>query len=61
MEKTRAKDTSYDYQNLYARRYAYSILLPVTKLRKTDTICGIVKIVHLISYSEAFVYNRICI
>ena len=56
-EKTRTEDTSEEYQNLYAQRYAYSILLPATKVRTTDTICGTVKIVHLISYSEAFVYT----
>ena len=48
-EKTRAEDTISDdeYKNLYAQRYAY-ILLPAVKLQTTDTICGIIKIVHLI-------------
>ena len=58
-QKTRAEDTSDKYQNSYAQRYAYSILLAATKLRTTDTICGIVQIGHLTSYSEAFVYNLI--
>ena len=55
----RAEDTSDDYQNSHAQRYVYRILFPATKLQATDTVCGIVKIVHLTSYSEAFVYNLI--
>ena len=59
MEKTRGEDTSDEYQNSYAQCYACSILVPATKLRTTDTICGIVKIVHPISCSEVFIYNQI--
>ena len=58
-EKTRAEDNNHEYQSSHAKRYAYSILLTATKLQTTNTTCGIIKIVHLISYSKAFVYNLI--
>ena len=58
IEKSTAEDTSDKYRNLNAQRYAYSISLSTTtKLQVTDTICGIVKIVNLIWYQAAFVYN----